>query len=228
MDFVQQHLVWREQLNKLVQSKNNLMQTGQNNILFNFFSQAIEKEFLTEADSFKTNIKELMLTASVVAPTLTGSYRTRSAHVLSSIVTESLFGQINLNDIRNVVLFEVYKRCGMFSDTYFERYSSPPGTEEQNNLYLSIAHGNAKCTAVWTEKLRFIITAFVILKRFFLVYDAYEGKHPELNYTSLNWFGTNWVAHIENKNLADLIWNIFVDLWTYENKQCSQLQIEKV
>jgi hypothetical protein len=217
MDFDYQHLIWKEQLEKLVQSKNALMQTDQNNILSNFFSQAIESEFPRESDSFKSNIKSLMLHASVVAPELEGTYRERAAQILSSNNIEPLLSQINLNDIRNMILFEMYKRCRVAPDFYFERYSSPPGTEEQNDLYLSIAHGNAKCTAVCTENLRFIITSLALLKRFFLVYDAFEGKETDLNSTNLNWFSTNWVAHIDNKNLGDLIWNIFLDLWTYEN-----------
>ena len=60
MNFAQQHLIWKEQLNKLVKSKNSLMQANQNNILCNFFSQAIENEFPRESDFFKTSIKELM------------------------------------------------------------------------------------------------------------------------------------------------------------------------
>lgn len=218
MDFAHHHLIWKQQLDKLVQSKNDLIQTDQNNILSNFFSQAIESEFPREPDSFKSHIKNLMLHALVVAPELEGSHRVRAAHILASFNTEPLLSQINLNDIRNMVLFEIYKRCGVAPDTYFERYSSPPGTEEQKKLYLAIAHGNAKCTAVCTENLRFVITSLSLLKRFFLVYDAFEGKQTDLNCTNLNWFSTDWVAHIDNKNLADLIWNIFLDLWTYETK----------
>jgi len=217
MDFAQQHLIWKEQLNKLVKSKNHLIQTNQNNILCNFFSQAIEREFRGESDIFKTNIKELILNASRVAHDFEGSCRERAARVFSQSNAKPLLSQINLNDIRNMVLFEIYKRCRVATDSYFERYSSPPGTEEQNNLYLSIAHGNAKCTAVCTENLRFVITSLALLKRFFLVYDTFEGKETILNCTNLNWFGTNWVAHIDNLNLADLIWNIFLDLWAYEN-----------
>jgi len=217
MDFVHQHLIWKEQLNKLVESKTHLLETDQNNIISNFFSQAIEKEFPRESNDFKINIKQVILKASIIAPKLNGCYRKRAAHVLSIINTELLLSQISLNDIRNLVLFEIYKRCGVAIDSYFERYSSPPGTEEQNNLYLSIAHGNAKCTAVCTEQLHFVITSLVLLKRFFLVYDSFEGKETKLTNSNLNWFGTNWLAHIDNINLADLIWNIFLDLWTYEN-----------
>lgn len=212
MDFEAQHQLWQEQLTKLVASKTHLMQTGQKNILSNFFSQAIEREFRTESDDFKTRIKNLMIQASKKASEVHGTYRERAAHILSSTKLQ-IFEHINLNDIRNMILFEIYKRCGMASDSYFERYSSPPGTAEQNALYLSIAHGNAKCTAVWTEKLRFTITAMVLLKRFFLVYDAYEGKKIETNCTNLNWFGALWVGHITKTNLADLIWTIFLDLY---------------
>lgn len=217
MDFDKQHLVWKQQLKKLVDSKTHLMNTGRNNILSNFFSQAIENEFQTESDSFRTRIKALLNKASTIASDLEGTCRERAVQVLP--FDEPIFCEINLNDIRNMILFEIYKRCGVVLDSYFERYSSPPGTTEQNQIYLSIAHGNAKCTAIWTEKLRFTVTALVLLKRFFLVYDVFQGKQLELDQTNLNWFGTSWIGHIANKNLADLIWNIFLDLWTYEKLQ---------
>jgi hypothetical protein len=78
-----------------------------------------------------------------------------------------------LNDLRNILVFEIFKRCGITIDTYFERYSSPPGTKEQSAYYLNIAHGKALCTAEWTNKLSFIVNTMELLKTVFLVYEGY-------------------------------------------------------
>ena len=215
MDFEEQHSIWIEQVGKLVKSKVSLAETNQNNILSNFFSQAIESEFRNELDTFKTSIKHLLLHASERAPQITGTTRERAAMILPK--TEPVFPNIRLSDIRNMVVFEIYKRCGHATETYFERYSSPPGTREQNQVYSAIAHGNAKCTAQWTEKIRYLITALTLLKRFFTVYDTFNNQSITLTSSNLNWFGTSWVSHIDNRGLGDLVWDIFLDLWTYEN-----------
>jgi len=217
MDFENQHSIWIEQVGKLVKSKANLTETNQNNILSNFFSQAIESEFQNELDTFKTSVKNLLLRASERAPNITGTIRERAAMIFPK--TEPVFSNIRLSDIRNMVVFEIYKRCGHATETYFERYSSPPGTREQNQVYSAIAHGNAKCSAQWTEQIRYLITALTLLKRFFTVYDTFNNQSITLTSSNLNWFGTSWVSHIDNKGLGDLVWNIFLDLWTYENLQ---------
>tara|TARA_B110000879_G_C11158234_1_gene507895 strand:+ start:1796 stop:2467 length:672 start_codon:yes stop_codon:yes gene_type:complete len=216
MDFEEQHSLWMEQIDKLVKSKSNLSNTNQNSILSNFFSQAIDSEFTNDLNFFKQQMKDIIVQASKLAPTLNGTIRQRAVHILRLNNQEEIFNHIRLSDIRNTIVFGIYRRGRVAIETYFERYSSPPGSVEQNEVYLSVAHGTAKCTAVWTEKLHILITKIAILKRFFLVYDIYtENNSIELNSMTLNWVCTQWLSHIQQINLADLVWDIFLDLWTY-------------
>ena len=113
-------------------------------------------------------------------------------------------------------MFEIFKRCGITIDTYFERYSSPPGTPEQSQTYLKIAHGQAMCTAIWTEKLSFVINTLNLLKMFFLVYDLLIKVNPNVDSSNLNWHGSKWSSVIQKQGLGDLVWNVYLDVWEYE------------
>ena len=220
MNLEDEHRVWVQQVEKLISSKRQLQQTGASNMLFHFFSQVIERDFKHELEPTRRRLKRLTQTAVELAPTLSGSTRDRAAAVLGKVLPldESVIDSIRLNDLRNVVVFEMFKRCGVTTDTYLERYSSPPGTEEQSRAYLRIAHGKAVCTAVWVEKLTFLLNSMHLLKTVFLVYDLYANNAPgTVDASTLNWHGEKWAVHVANKGLADLVWNLFLDVWEYEH-----------
>ena len=222
MDFEEQHVVWKEQVQKLIESDQNLKETDSTNILIHFFSQVIERDFCHDLDSTKSKIKSVIRMAIQMAPTLTGDTRVRAATVLSTFsnVEEPILTNIRLNDIRNIIVFEIYKQCGVTIDTYFERYSSPPGTSDQSQIYLNIAHGGAPCTAIWTEKLSFVINTINLLKMFFLVYDLLISPRVDSSHvdsSNLNWHGSKWSSVVQKQGLGDLVWNIFLDVWEYEH-----------
>jgi len=215
----QEHKVWVEQVQKLISSNRELQETDSTNILCHFFSQVIERDFHHELEPAKQYMKKLARMAVELAGTLAGSNRERAAAVLSKCtrLEEPVLDNVRLNDLRNVVVFEMFKRCGVTTDTYFERYSSPPGTEAQSSMYLNIAHGKAKCTAAWTEKLSFVVNAMHLLKTVFLVYDLFMGQEIPVNEANLNWHGEKWTMHVSRRGLGDLVWNLFLDVWEYEH-----------
>ena len=110
---------------------------------------------------------------------------------MSGHSNHGLLHRIRLADIRNRAVFEVYKQCGITVDTYFERYSSPNGSESQNEMYSRIAHGSAQATATETLTLSNMLIWMQILKRFFTVYDYVHtddqvNKHNELDWCNLD------------------------------------------
>lgn len=219
MNWEEQHTVWAQQVQKLISSKHELQETDSSNILCHFFTQVIERDFMHELEPTKQRIKRLVSDAIRMASNMSGSYREKAAAVLckSEALDESILNSIRLNDLRNIVIFEMFKRCGVTQDTYFERYSSPPGTQEQSEAYLKIAHGKAVCTAEWVEKLSFIVNMMQFLRTVFIVYDLYTGKQVPVDASTLNWHGIRWVVHVEKYGLGDLIWNLFLDVWEYEH-----------
>lgn len=218
MEWREQHGIWRDQVAKLKASLAELTSTDPKNLLQHFFLQATQQEFVRELDSFKTNVKTIICHAVELSSTLEGTPRARAAHVLQSLgmCSGSILRTVRLADIRNKVVFEVYKQCGLTVDTYFERYSSPPGQPEQNAAYLHIAHGNACASAVHTVELSNLVVYMQVLKRFFVVYDCVVHE-TDAAPTTLNWLGAMWAHHIESESLGDLIWQLFLDVWTCES-----------
>ena len=218
MNWSEQHAMWMEQVQKLKTSMSSLTNTDPKNLLQHFFLQAIQHEFARELESHKNTIKDIICLAVEQCQTLDGTARQRAATILKQQFStfDPILKRVRLADIRNRAVFEVYKQCACTVDTYFERYSSPPGLEEQNIAYLNIAHGNARATAADTVQLSNILVYMQILKRFFVVYDSLTVD-VELTPYNLNWIGAIWAYHIQHKSLGDLVWELFVDIWTFEH-----------
>ena len=220
MNCQEQFQLWSSQILKLKVSVASLSETEPKNLLQHFFLQAAEKELSTELESVKSTCKQIICAAIDTAPTLYGSVRERSALVLQQFLSPHVLQSIHLADIRNIAVFEIYKQCGITTDTYFERYSSPPGNAQQVEQYSNIAHGSAIASAENTKTLTLILLYMQVLKRFFVVYDYVNSDDPDQlpqrhSYT-LNWLGAIWAARVEQKSLSDLIWELFLDVWYFE------------
>lgn len=216
MDCGKEHQRWLSQVEKLKASMSELTNTDPKNLLQHFFLQAIETEFSTELETHKATIKALVCDAVSHCDKLSGSVRQRSAQIIKQNHSTAILETIHLADIRNKAVFEVYKNCGVTVDTYFERYSSPPGTELQNVGYNRIAHGSAKATATQTVELSSMLIWMQILKRFFTVYDSLTVD-VELKPSTLNWVGAMWLHRVQTCSLGDLVWELYLDLWYIEN-----------
>jgi hypothetical protein len=218
MDCTKQFELWKQQVLKLRNSVTSLSETNPGNVLQHFFLQASQTELEKELETFKNIIKNLINEAIKRAPDLTGTPRQRSVSIIKHFITEPILSDITLADIRNIAVFEIYKQCGITVDTYFDRYSSPPGNANQNEQYNNIAHGRARASAETTKNLTKMLVSMQILKRFFIVYDfVFDNNSSTPNSDALNWLGAMWASHVQQNGLSDLIWELFLDLWHYEN-----------
>lgn len=216
MDCAAQHKIWVTQLKVLKESVSELSETKPKNVLQHFFLQAAKNELATDSEYVKTMSKRMLYYGLEHAGNMTGSPRHRAASVLRHFMTEPIIQNVNLSDLRNIAVFEIYKRCGITVDTYFERYSSPPGSAEQNTVYSHMAHGHALATADTTVILDNLLLYMQILKRFFVVFDHVFHNSPMSSLT-LNWIGGMWTSHVQEKGMGDLVWELFLDVYVYEN-----------
>lgn len=211
--------MWVSQVGKLCASIDQLTQTNPNNILSNFCTQSIEHEFPHELTRWKTQLSKITQHAVLKRHAVDGNSRERAAQILYSVFPDIPFSlkDIRLADIRNLVVFELFKTCGTTVDTYFERYSSPPGTAAQNEAYSQIAHGRARVAAAeYTQRLWSMVVTMQVLKRFFHISDVID-KRCDIKSASrmLDSVGQLWLNHIRTSSLGDLIWQIFLDLFAF-------------
>tara|TARA_B100001559_G_scaffold180603_1_gene151142 strand:+ start:1199 stop:1855 length:657 start_codon:yes stop_codon:yes gene_type:complete len=210
------HRDWLGEVDKLRKSLLELSSTDPVNVYQHFFLQAVAHEFKTESESRKSILKQIICHA-VLNRDLNGTVRARTGRVLNLVMTDRVLQHLRLADIRNVVVFAIFKHCGYTVDTYFDRYSSPPGTAIQNECYSAIAHGNAIASAENIECIETILISIQVLKRFFNIVDHIKNDQIKLTPLNLNWIGNIWVDHIHQNGLSDLIWVLFLDMLEYEN-----------
>tara|TARA_B110000090_G_C13245816_1_gene394406 strand:- start:153 stop:791 length:639 start_codon:yes stop_codon:yes gene_type:complete len=206
------YTLWLEQIVKLRKSMETLKSTDNNNIIEHFFTQAMENEFQNKSIAFKAVLKELLSAAVLLNSNKSPSES--SALILKQIIKQA-FPKFRLSDIRNYAVFNMYMRSGRTCDTYFERFSSPPGTEAQNSVYSQIAHGRAVCNAADTSKLANLLTYMQFLKRVFVVKHMLSDPEIVVKPSQLNWVGAMMVSHIKETSLSMLIWVLFIDTYNY-------------
>ena len=215
--------MWAVQVERLKESIEHLSETNPENIIFNFCTQSIEHEFCHELTPWKTSLGRVMQTAVARRHCYADDARMRAARALHDSKAHESFSieSIRLADIRNMVVFELYKRCNMTVDTYFERYSSPPGTAAQNEMYARIAHGRALgMTAERTQRLWSLVMSMQVLKRFFHISDILDKRCEMQDVAhSLHSVGDIWSHHLTTYSLGDLIWQLFLDLYAFVSVQ---------
>jgi len=206
------HKIWLEQIHKLRKSMETLKSTDNNNIIEHFFLGAMENEFENESIAFKAALKELLSAAVIYNSTRSPS---ESAASILKNITKTSFPKIRLADIRNYAVFNMYMRCGVTVDTYFERFPSPPGTEAQNSAYSKIAHGGSIANAADTSKLANLLTFLRFLKRVFVVKNMLVNPNFVIKPYQLDWIGQMMVSHIKETSLSMLIWDLFLDIYNF-------------
>jgi len=217
MDYSAEHLLWTEQVEKLRNSVSNLSMTEPKNVLQHFFLQALDKELSNSPERVQVLAKSIVCKALELMNTISGTIRQQSAIILRHFIQTPVLNNIQLVDIRNIAVFEIYQRCGQTTDTYFDRYSSPPGSAEQISAYIHIAHGPASASAEETITLSSILLYMQILKRFFVVNNIVNSVDSVPSVITLNWLGAMWGAHVRERSMGDLVWELFLDVWHYEN-----------
>ena len=218
MDCNSQFELWKDQVRKLKSSMSSLSETEPRNVLQHFFLQAAQSELKSELEPVKNLLKEIICSAIDQAPHLDGNIRQKSAKIVKMFIDEPILNDITLADIRNIIAFDIFKQCGITIDTYFERYSSPPGSAEQTEQYNRIAHGSAKASASKTKLLTSILLSMQVVKRFFTIYSIINDDTSVIvSGCTLNWLGAMWADQVKTTSLSDLIWELFLDLWYYEN-----------
>ena len=206
------HKLWLEQIHKLRKSMETLKSTDNNNIIEHFFTQAMENEFENESIAFKATLKQLLSAAVLHNSTRSPS---ENAAVILKKITKSSFPKIRLADIRNYAVFNMYMRCGVTVDTYFERFSRPPGTLQQNSAYSKIAHGGSIANAADTSRLANLLTFLRFLKRVFVVKRMLVDPNFVVKPSQLDWIGQMMVSHIKETSLSILIWDLFLDIYNF-------------
>ena len=210
------HQFWRERIQQLRETLEQKSSTDPRNVLTHFFLQAIDHEFSQELMPWRSATKELVKSAIMRINDLQGTPRERAAIIMRENHGEMLH-HIRLADIRNRVVFDIYKSRGATVDTYFDRFSNPPGSAEQNAQYAKMAHGSALYTsAKHTQVLSDVIIRMELLKRIFTVYDVVFQRVDMPGEGTLNWLTDAWMTQIQTDGLGQLVWELFLDLWTIE------------
>lgn len=220
---LQQHASF---IKNLIQLEQNI-QTSQaelNDILYTFFSQFIR----VVLGSFEDPFKSMIYNSIYLYQDMSNDRVFAAKHIKGIDFLEwpdQLLGKIYLSDIRNKIVFELWSQHRHMIDEKWTPSTSPPGTEEQKAMYKKVAHciGGKIQDPKNIEKLGSLLTWMHFLKlvyhvKVYLSRDELEDDYDTGDNTyTFNTFSGACLHKYNSKGLTDLIWELFLDVYTYDN-----------
>lgn len=191
-------------------------------ILYNFFTQFI---FATQG-SFDEPLKTIVRNAIECdkyyeSPRIFASKHIKNLEYLEW--PDKFLGKIYLSDIRNRVVFVLWKHHRFAAETQWTPETKLKGTKKQNESYLKNAHCiggkilNPKniermgLLISWIHTLKLIYHVKAYLSNTMLEYDTGD------NIYTFNTFSGACIHKYKNFGMSKLIWELFLDIWTYDN-----------
>ena len=164
-------------------------------LLYHFHVQLIDYEFHYELESFRDSLK------ACVRQRLSGSKRMDSIQKI--LQSKPFLERITVSDIRNAVVFWIWKNERIMIDTYFCRKAL--GTPEENQAYNCIAHKHHSDADTQEELLHFLCHLYV-LDRMERIKDAKECMS----------FSCYLYYRVYHVGLESTIWGLFKNVYDYD------------
>lgn len=211
-------------IENLTQLENNLKtsQAEQTDMLFNFISQFLRATTGSFDEPFKTMVsKAIYMEESDIEP------RHIAAKIIKSIDylewPDRLLGRIYLSDIRNQIVFTLWKDHRHVIPAQWTPQTQTQGTEEQNASYNKAAHciGGKILDPRDSERLLKLLTWMHFLKLVFHIKEYLNTEDSEYdagdNIFTFNTFSGGCLHKYNSVGIGKLIWELFLDVYTYDN-----------
>lgn len=191
-------------------------------ILFNFFSQFIRATCGNLTEPFKTIIYNAIYNDSFYEDSRVFA----ATHIKNIDYLEwpdKILGKIYLSDIRNRVVFELFAQHQHVITAQWTPQTKPSGTKEQNKSYLKAAHciGSKILDPKNVEILSSLLLWMHILKLIYHVKEYLQNPDEEYdtghNIYTFNTLSGACLYKYNNDGMTKLIWELFLDVWTYDN-----------
>jgi len=221
---IELHRELTQEINSLYEHMQN-SSVNVNDMLYHFFSQYIDLEYKFETKDFIKISKEIVQTALEYDDVSTWTKKL-SATIIKDTIPYELFpdkflGRIYLTDIRNCIVFKIFKRFQIMIETEFLRDTNPPGTEEQNMLYNKYAHGRPVIVDPKdNERLEHVLTWFHLTRLIFLIKHKVAMTYmetEEFDAETINSCCGSWTTIYNDKDMKTLVWDLFLNVWEYDN-----------
>jgi len=215
------HLFFIKNLTKL---EDNLKtsKADQSDMLFNFMSQFLRVTTGTFDEPFKTMISTaIYMSEEEIEPRYTAAKIIKSIDYLEW--PDRLLGRIYLSDIRNQIVFTLWKDHHHMIPAQWTPQTQTRGTDDQNATYNKVAHciGGKILDPRDSERLLKLLKWMHFLKLVFHIKEYLNTEDNEYdagdNIFTFNTFSGGCLHKYNNEGMEKLIWELFLDVYEYDN-----------
>lgn len=217
----QHHQTFLENLTMLEQNIKT-SQADMYDILYTFFSQFIRVSTSSFEEPFKTMVFNAIYNDSTYQ-----TARLFAAHHIKQVDflewPDRLLGKIYLSDIRNKIVFVLWSQHRHMITAQWSPETTTMGTEEQNATYKKVAHciGGKIQDPKDIERLGLLLTWMHFLKLIYHVKtylnDTEQDYDTGDNIYTFNSFSGACLHKYNQNGISKLIWELFLDVYTYDN-----------
>lgn len=179
-------------------------------MVFHFMAQSINAEYKNIVGTFKDDVKRVL-------QHLLYHHKTIPQAIQSAFPEwpRTFIGRVHLSDMRNALVYNVYKTFGRVMDTSHIPYTNPPAPKDIADTYRAIAHGRPHIVDPHdTER---ILTLFRCAHISRLALHLLRGTTPNDPVESFNSCVGAWVHLHTTKGMSHTVFKLFMDVYNYDH-----------
>lgn len=178
-------------------------------MVFHFMAQSINAEYKNIVGTFKDDVKRVLQFLLYEKNSIP-----MAIHKAFPDWPRAFIGRVHLSDMRNALVYNIYKTFGRVLDTSHIPYTDPPTTQEIAQVYRNIAHGRPHIVDPHdTER---ILTLFRCAHIARLALHLLHGTTPADPVETFNSCVGGWVHLYETKGMTPTVFKLFMDVYAYD------------
>ena len=205
---LQHHRLFVETISKLKEELQHT-QVADKDMVFHFMAQSINAEYKNIVGTFKDDVKRVLhyVLYDNISPA-------QALHKAFPDWPRSFIGRVHLTDMRNALIYMVYKSFGRVLDTVHIPYTNPPVPEDIANAYRAIAHGRPHI--VDPNDTERIVTLFRCSHIARLALHLLHNTTPRDSVETYNSCVGAWIHVYETVGMSQTVFKLFMDVYHYD------------
>ena len=206
---LQHHYLFVDTISKL---KEELTTTrvARVDMVFHFMAQSINAEYKNIVGTFKDDAKRVLQHLLYDEKSIA-----QSLQLAFPDWPRAFIGRVHLTDMRNALVYNVYKSFGRVMDTSHIPYTNPPTSSEIAQTYRAIAHGRPHIVDPHdTER---ILTLFRCAHIARLALHLLRDTIPADPVETYNSCVGGWVHLHATKGMSHTVFKLFMDVYNYDH-----------
>lgn len=209
MTTMQHHAVFLPTIERL-QDELAHTRVARPDMIFHYVAQSIDAEYGHTIGPFRDDAKAVIRRVIYEGATPAAAVRDTYADRWPP----RFIGRVHLSDLRNAVVFSIYRTFGQMIDTAHMPLTRPPGPSARAEAYRNVAHGRPHVVhPADTERIVELLRCMHVAR---LAGTLLRGEAPADPVEVYNTCVGSWLHRYETRGMTQIVHDLFKDVYEYD------------